>query len=116
MQIDNIDVFVETIKIASACNKFLRKRFMKPDSIGLIPKGGYTCNNRYTKKAVMFLFHAEQKDVCRSCTVATGVNTGSRNYLASVWTVTASKPIECTSSLAVFGTGIHVNQSEISAT
>ena len=37
MQTGNIDVFVESITIASACNKMLRKRFLKPDTIGLIP-------------------------------------------------------------------------------
>jgi len=42
MQIGHIDVFVESISIASAYNKFLRKRFLKPDTIGLIPMGGYS--------------------------------------------------------------------------
>jgi hypothetical protein len=46
MQIGNIDVFQESITIASACNKVLRKRFLKPDTIGLIPKGKYTSNIR----------------------------------------------------------------------
>jgi len=35
---------------------------MKPDTIGLIPKGGYSCYNRYSKKALMWLLHIEQKD------------------------------------------------------
>jgi len=62
MQIGHIDVFVESITIASACNKVLRKRFLKPDTIGLIPTGGYTCNNRYSKKALMWLLHMEETD------------------------------------------------------
>jgi len=41
MQIGNIDVFIESITIASACNKMLRKRFLQPDTNGLIPTGGY---------------------------------------------------------------------------
>jgi len=53
LQIGHIDVFVGSIMIAPACNKVLRKRFLKPDTIGLIPMGGYTCNNRYSKKALM---------------------------------------------------------------
>jgi len=57
MQIGNIDVFIESITIASACNKVLRKRFLQPDPIGLIPTGGYTCNNNYSKKALMWLLH-----------------------------------------------------------
>jgi len=44
MQIGNIVVFLEEITIASACNRVLRKRFMKLDTIGLIPTGGYGCN------------------------------------------------------------------------
>jgi len=62
VQIGHIDVFVESITIASACNKVLRKRFLKPDTIGLIPTGGYTCNNRYSKKALMWLLHMEETD------------------------------------------------------
>jgi len=34
MLIDNIDIFLETNTIASACNKVLRNRFLKPDTIG----------------------------------------------------------------------------------
>ena len=60
MQAGHIDVFVETITMASACNKVLRKRFLKPDTIGLIPTGGYSCNNRYSKKALMWLLHMEE--------------------------------------------------------
>ena len=62
MHIGNIDFFVESITIASASNNILRKEFLKPDIIGLIPTGGYYCNNRYRKKALMWLLHAEQTD------------------------------------------------------
>ena len=44
MKIGNIEVFLEAITIAFACNKVLRKRFLKPDTIGLIPTGGYIGN------------------------------------------------------------------------
>ena len=37
----NIEGFLESFTIASSYNKFLRKRFLKPDNIGLIPEGGY---------------------------------------------------------------------------
>ena len=60
MQIGHIDFFVESIALEFACNKVLRKRFLKPDTIGLIPTGGYTCNNRYRKKALMWLLHMEE--------------------------------------------------------
>jgi len=62
MQIWHIDVFVESITIAYACNKVLRKRFLKPDTIGLFPTGGYTCNNRYSKKALIWLLHLVETD------------------------------------------------------
>jgi hypothetical protein len=39
MEIGNIEVFLEALKIASACNKVLRKKFLKPETIGLIPPG-----------------------------------------------------------------------------
>ena len=37
MHIGNIEIFLESVTIASACNKVLRKRFLQPDTIGLIP-------------------------------------------------------------------------------
>jgi len=62
MQIGNIDVFIQTITIALACNKMLRKRFLQFDTIGLIPIGGDSCNNNYSKKALMWLLHMEETD------------------------------------------------------
>ena len=59
MKIGNIDVFIESIKIPSGCINLLRKRFLQPDTIGLIPTGGYICNNNYSKKALMWLLHME---------------------------------------------------------
>jgi len=62
MQTGQIDVFVESITIASACNKVLRKLFLKPDTIFLIPSGGYSCTNRYSKKALLWLLHMEEAE------------------------------------------------------
>jgi len=62
MHMGNIEVFRESITIASACNKVLRKRFLQPDTIGLIPTGGYTCNNNYSKKALIWLMLMEETD------------------------------------------------------
>ena len=64
MHVGNLYVFLETITIASACNKLLRKRFLQPSTIGLIPTGGYTCN-KYSKKAWMWLMQMEQTDGLR---------------------------------------------------
>ena len=62
MEIGNIDVFLEAVTIASACNKVLRKQFLKPQIIGLIPTGAYCCNKNYSKKAIMWLLHMQQVD------------------------------------------------------
>jgi len=60
MHIGNIEIFLESITFASAFNKLLRKRFLLPDTIGLITTGGCTCNNNYSKKALMWLLHLQQ--------------------------------------------------------
>ena len=54
LHIGNIEVFLESLTIASACNKVFSRRFLKPDTIGPFPSGGYTCKNRYRKKAIMW--------------------------------------------------------------
>ena len=55
LQKTNIDVFLESVTIASACNKVMGKRFLKPNTIGLILPGGYTINVNYSNKAIMWL-------------------------------------------------------------
>jgi hypothetical protein len=62
--IRKFDVFLESVTIASACNKVLRKHFLKPCMIGLIPSGGYTCNVKYSNKAIVWLVYREQTDGC----------------------------------------------------
>ena len=62
--IGNVDVFLESITIASARNKVLNKRFIKPNKIGLTPQGGYTDNVHFSKKAIMWLLYREQTDEC----------------------------------------------------
>ena len=61
----NIEVFLDALTIASACNKVLRKKFQKPETVGLIPAGVYSANNRYSKKALIWLLHMEQTDGCQ---------------------------------------------------
>ena len=57
LQIGNIEVILESLTIASGCNK-LRRRFLKPVKIWLFPTGGCTCNT--CSKAIMWLLHMEQ--------------------------------------------------------
>jgi len=65
MEIGNIEVFLESLTIALACNKVLRKIFLKPETIVLIPTGGYSANNKYSKKTPMRLLQMEQTDGCQ---------------------------------------------------
>lgn len=37
LQIGNVEVFLESMNIASVCNKLFRKNFLQPDRIGIIP-------------------------------------------------------------------------------
>ena len=64
LQIGNIDVFLESVTLAPACNKVMRKRFLKPNTIGLIPPGCYTGNVNYINNAIMWLVYREQNDGC----------------------------------------------------
>ena len=62
LDVGNLDVFLVSMTIASAFNNVLRKRFLQPDIIGLIPIRGFSCNNKYSKKDLMWLLHMEQTD------------------------------------------------------
>ena len=50
IHIGNIDVFLESITIASACYKVLN-----PDTKYLIPSGGYSGNVNFYNKTIMWL-------------------------------------------------------------
>ena len=65
LQVGNIDVFDRSVTIASVCNKVLRQIFLKPDTIGLIPTGGYSGKVNYSKKVRMWLVYRELLDGCR---------------------------------------------------
>jgi hypothetical protein len=45
IEIRNIEVFLEALTIVSACNKVLRKKFLKPETVGLIPARVCSANN-----------------------------------------------------------------------
>ena len=65
IMIGNVDIFLESFTIASACNKVLRKRFLKPETISLIPTVGYSCNQNYSKKPLMWILRMEKMDDCK---------------------------------------------------
>ena len=64
-EVGNVDVFLGSCSLASACNKVFRKRFLKPETIGLIPSGEYSCNQNYSKKELMWILHMEEEDNCK---------------------------------------------------
>ena len=99
IQVGNIDVFLESIYKASACNKLLRKRFLKPDTIGPIPPGGYTGNVYYSNKAMMRLVNSEQTDGCTILQRETDAGTNHMNIPTWAWKFSATKRERCTSSL-----------------
>lgn len=55
METGNVCPFTEACTIASACNKVYRRNFFKPNTIGFIPKGGYTCRDKQSKIAIQWL-------------------------------------------------------------
>jgi hypothetical protein len=59
LAIGDIEVFLEAITIASTCIRVLRKRFLRPDTIGLLPTRGYSGNATYSKKAILWLIYKE---------------------------------------------------------
>jgi hypothetical protein len=64
IEIGNIEVFIESITIASACNIVLRRRYLKPDTLGLLPAGGYNGNMNYSNKSIMWLVYSQKVDAC----------------------------------------------------
>jgi hypothetical protein len=65
LEIGQVEVFLESVTIAIACNKAFRRRSIKPDTIGLIPTEGFTGNVNYSKKAIMWLIYRERVDNCK---------------------------------------------------
>lgn len=55
----NVCPFSEACTIASACNKVFRRNFLKPNTIGIIPKGGYRKRDNQSKVALQWLIWSE---------------------------------------------------------
>lgn len=52
---NGIDPFLQCVTIASACMKTFRKNFIKEDTIGIIPAGGYRLKDKQSKIALKWL-------------------------------------------------------------
>lgn len=64
MQECRVEPFLEAVTIASACNKAFRRNFLKPNTIGLIPKNGYRMVDNQSAIALQWLtWEEDQRDV-----------------------------------------------------
>jgi hypothetical protein len=50
-----IDPFQKCITIASACNVVFRAKFLRPDTIGIIPAQGYRQEETHSIKAMQWI-------------------------------------------------------------
>jgi G:T-mismatch repair DNA endonuclease (very short patch repair protein) len=57
----NVCPFTEATTIASACNKVFRRNFLKPNTIGIIPKNGYRWRDQQSKIAIEWLLWEEKQ-------------------------------------------------------
>jgi len=88
---------------------------LKPETICLIPKEGYICNNKYSKKAMFWLMHVEETDVVK---IKHGRNGGDYrlpelpNFSVDVYCPQKNTFYEF---FGCFWHGIRVKRSEMSA-
>ncbi|XP_018577064.1 uncharacterized protein LOC108915498 [Anoplophora glabripennis] len=61
METGNVCPYTEACTIASACNKVYRRNFLKPNTIGIIPKGGYRWRDNQSKIAIQWLVWEEHQ-------------------------------------------------------
>lgn len=53
--------FTEAVTIASACNLVYRRNFLRPETIGIIPKGGYRYVDKQSKSALKWLIEESER-------------------------------------------------------
>ncbi|KAJ8965523.1 hypothetical protein NQ317_019537, partial [Molorchus minor] len=61
METGGVCPFTEACTIASCCNKVFRRNFLKPNTIGIIPKGGYRWRDNQSKLAIRWLVWEEMQ-------------------------------------------------------
>ncbi|XP_031330124.1 uncharacterized protein LOC116182909 [Photinus pyralis] len=59
---NKVDPFEEACTIPSACNKVFRRNFLKENTIGLIPKGGYRRADKQSRVAIQWLRWVEHSE------------------------------------------------------
>jgi len=60
-----MEVLLEGITITCEWNYVLHEQFLKPDTLVLIPAGGYSDNVRCSKKALMWIVYKDKTDGCK---------------------------------------------------
>lgn len=58
---NDIDPFLEALSIAGAAMAVFRKKYLKPETIGVIPKGGYRLADAHSKKSLEWLLYEEHQ-------------------------------------------------------
>jgi G:T-mismatch repair DNA endonuclease (very short patch repair protein) len=69
-----IEIFRESLTLASFTNKVYRRMFMREDSIGIIPKMGYRLANVQSKIALKYLIYFEKYEMSRDSKFYTAWN------------------------------------------
>ncbi|KAF2894175.1 hypothetical protein ILUMI_11998 [Ignelater luminosus] len=57
----NVCPFSEAMTIASTCNLAFKRNFLKPDTIGILPKNGYRYADKQSKVAIKWLIWEEKR-------------------------------------------------------
>jgi hypothetical protein len=55
LKLVKMDPFRQSITISSIYNKVFRKMFLKPDTVGIIPRGGYRMGNSQSLEPIQWL-------------------------------------------------------------
>lgn len=57
----NVCPFTEACTIASACSLVYRRNFLQPETIGIVPRGGYRNTNNQSKGAISWMIWEEKQ-------------------------------------------------------
>lgn len=61
LETSNVCPFTEACTIASACNKVFLRNFLRPNTIGIIPKNGYRWCDNQSKIAIQWMVWEEHQ-------------------------------------------------------
>src|SRR5271170_1878224 len=62
---DDVDPFLQSVTIASACNRLFRQKSLGPDTIGIVPANGYAHRDRQSHIALTWLLWEERQRIIR---------------------------------------------------